>query len=157
MSSLAFAVGVYVPMSVSSPIFLGGMLRWGVDAYQARKSRGAAHLGEAEEIAKTETSSGVLLASGLIAGGSLAGVLGAFIQLPFFETIKKAIDFGRPPFKPDDDPEPYFSWMAEMSRKTYGDLDFLALIAFGLLALFLVLVGMGKLLPAKPEEKGIPK
>ena len=47
--------------------------------------------------------------------------------------------------------------MAELSRKTFGDLDYLALIAFGLLALFLALVGMGKLLPTKPEEKGIPK
>ena len=99
----------------------------------------------------------MLLASGFIAGGSLAGVLGAFIQLPFFETIKKAITFGRPPFKPEDDPEPYYSWMAEASRATLGDLDYLALIVFGLLALFLVLVGMGKLLPSKPEEKGIPR
>ena len=157
VSSLAFAVGVYVPMSVSAPIFFGGMLRWGVDAWMARKTKGGTHLSEAEEIAKTETSSGVLLASGFIAGGSLAGVLGAFIQLPFFESIKKAINFGRPPFKPEDDPEPYYSWMAEASRKTFGDLDYLALIVFGLLALFLVLVGMGKLLPSKPEEKGIPR
>jgi putative OPT family oligopeptide transporter len=157
VSSLAFAVGVYVPMSVSAPIFFGGLLRWGVDAYQARGSRGAAHLSESEEIAKTETSSGVLLASGFIAGGSLAGVLGAFIQLPFFETIKKAIDFGRPAFKPKGDPEPYYSWMADASRHTFGDLDYLALIAFGLLAVFLALVGMGKLLPTKPEEKGIPR
>ena len=42
-------------------------------------------------------------------------------------------------------------------RVTLGDLDYLALIVFGLLAVFLVLVGMGKLLPSKPEEKGIPR
>ncbi len=157
VSSLAFAVGVYIPMQYSAPIFLGGLLRWSVDAYQVRRSRSEGPMSEAEEIAKTETSSGVLLASGLIAGGSLAGVLGAFIQLPFFKKLKDAIYFGGPPFKPDDDPEPYFSWMAELSRKTFGDLDYLALIAFLLLALFLALVGMGKLLPTKPEEKGIPK
>ena len=35
--SLAFAVGVYLPLSTSAPIFVGGMVRWGVDKYLARK------------------------------------------------------------------------------------------------------------------------
>src|SRR5262249_50805371 len=35
VSSLAFAVGVYVPIQYSVPIFIGGILRWGIDAYQA--------------------------------------------------------------------------------------------------------------------------
>src|SRR5207245_5786550 len=36
--SLAFAVGMYLPLSSSSPIFLGGAVRWGVDRYLRAKS-----------------------------------------------------------------------------------------------------------------------
>ena len=36
VSSLAFAVGVYIPMEYSTPIFLGGMVRWGVDRWTTR-------------------------------------------------------------------------------------------------------------------------
>jgi hypothetical protein len=64
VSSLAFAVGLYVPMQYSVPIFCGGMVRWGVDAWSLRKSAAAAAGGTAEEraaaevaaIAKTESS-----------------------------------------------------------------------------------------------------
>ncbi len=38
VSSLAFAVGLYVPIQYSVPIFMGGILRWGIDWYQARQS-----------------------------------------------------------------------------------------------------------------------
>ena len=38
--SLAFAVGVYLPLSSSSPILLGGVVRWGVDKWIARKHEG---------------------------------------------------------------------------------------------------------------------
>lgn len=88
VSALAFAVGVYVPIQYSAPIFLGGICRWAIDAYLARQA--AAEAGdvandpeaqaraEIEAIKKSETSPGVLLASGYIAGGSLAGVVIAF-------------------------------------------------------------------------------
>ncbi len=95
ISSLAFAVGVYVPIQFSTPIFIGGLIRWAVDAWSARshaatmaaatdaESRARA---EIDAIRKSETSPGVLLASGYIAGGSLAGMLLAFTnfsdQLP---------------------------------------------------------------------------
>ena len=36
VSSLAFAVGVYIPMEYSTPIFLGGLVRWAVDAWTMR-------------------------------------------------------------------------------------------------------------------------
>ncbi len=65
--SLPFAVGVYLPISVSVPIFIGGAIRWGVD----RLSRRSAD--------ESESSPGVLLSSGYIAGGSLAGVTIAFM------------------------------------------------------------------------------
>src|SRR5262249_55668063 len=84
VSSLAFAVGLYVPIQYSTPIFLGGIVRWAVDRYMAGKH--AAAIAEAtdpeararaeiEAIRKSETSPGVLLAAGYIAGGSLAGML----------------------------------------------------------------------------------
>jgi putative OPT family oligopeptide transporter len=75
--SLAFAVGVYLPLSSSSPIFLGGMIRWLVDKYLRVKFKGR-ELSEEEFVAETDKSPGVLMASGYIAGGALAAVFIAF-------------------------------------------------------------------------------
>src|SRR5205814_4127256 len=72
--SLAFAVGVYLPLSSSSPIFIGGMVRWLVDRYTRKKHKGK-NLTEEELTAEGDKSSGVLLASGYIAGGALAGIV----------------------------------------------------------------------------------
>src|SRR5688572_21832504 len=60
--SLSFAVGSYLPIATTAPIFAGGLVRWFVE----RKT------GVAGE---SEISSGTLFSSGLIAGGSLAGIL----------------------------------------------------------------------------------
>ncbi len=75
--SLAFAVGVYLPLSSSSPIFLGGMIRWLVDKYIRVKFKNK-NLTEEEFVAETDKSPGVLMASGYIAGGALAAVFIAF-------------------------------------------------------------------------------
>ncbi len=76
--ALAFAVGVYLPISSSSPIFIGGAVRWLVDRHL--KGRLAhANLTEAELIAETDKSPGVLVASGYIAGGAIAGIGIAFM------------------------------------------------------------------------------
>jgi putative OPT family oligopeptide transporter len=72
--SLAFAVGLYLPIAVSAPIFAGGLVRWAVDKDLIVKLRGR-QLTEEEVIAETDKSPGVLLASGYIAGGALAGIL----------------------------------------------------------------------------------
>ncbi len=64
--SLSFAVGSYLPISTTAPIFAGGLVR----AYVERKT------GSAEE---SEVGSGTLFSSGLIAGGSLAGILYAIL------------------------------------------------------------------------------
>jgi putative OPT family oligopeptide transporter len=60
--SLSFAVGSYLPIQTTAPIFVGGLVRWFVE----RKT------GQSQE---SEISSGTLFSSGLIAGGSLAGIL----------------------------------------------------------------------------------
>ncbi len=77
--SLAFAVGLYLPLSSSSPIWAGGIVRWLVDAYTARKVA-ALQLTKEQLVAETDKSPGVLLASGYIAGGALAGIAIAFLQ-----------------------------------------------------------------------------
>ena len=83
VSSLAFAVGVYVPMQYTTPIFLGGLVRWFVEMWTKPAAAGKS-ADEAKAIAESETGPGLLLSSGYIAGGTLAGVVIAFMQLPFF-------------------------------------------------------------------------
>ena len=77
--SLAFAVGVYLPLSTTLPIFLGGVLRAVVD-----------HVRKFSE-AESDTSPGVLMSTGLIAGGSLAGI--GLVVLVAMENFAKQIDF----------------------------------------------------------------
>jgi putative OPT family oligopeptide transporter len=60
--SLSFAVGSYLPIATTAPIFVGGMVRWWVERKTGRHD-------------ESEISSGTLFSSGLIAGGSLAGIL----------------------------------------------------------------------------------
>jgi putative OPT family oligopeptide transporter len=76
--SLAFAVGLYLPLSSSSPIWAGGVIRWLVDSYTRRKNAGK-NLSEDQMVAETDKSPGVLLASGYIAGGALAGIVIALL------------------------------------------------------------------------------
>jgi hypothetical protein len=65
LQSLPIAVGVYLPISTSAPMFIGGAVRWLVE----RRLRGGAR-----SIAEVESGPGVLFSSGLIAGGAIAGV-----------------------------------------------------------------------------------
>ena len=64
--SLSFAVGSYLPIATTAPIFAGGMVR----AYVERK------VGPGQE---SDVSAGTLFSSGLIAGGSLCGILFAVL------------------------------------------------------------------------------
>ena len=64
--SLSFAVGLYLPIATTAPIFAGGMVRWWVE----RKTGTS----QASDI-----SAGTLFSSGLIAGGSIAGILFAIL------------------------------------------------------------------------------
>lgn len=65
LNSLTVAVGIYLPIHVSTPIMVGGLVRWLIEKL-SRKN-------EAKQRARVET--GTLLASGLIAGESLIGVI----------------------------------------------------------------------------------
>ncbi len=86
--SLAFAVGVYLPLSTSSPIFIGGMIRWGVDLW-LRKKLATKNLTEDQFNAETDKSPGVLMASGYIAGGAIAGIIIAFLAGVLTDTNEK--------------------------------------------------------------------
>ena len=63
--SLSFAVGLYLPIATTAPIFAGGLVRAWVD----RKTR----------VEESELGAGTLFSSGLIAGGSIAGILFAIL------------------------------------------------------------------------------
>lgn len=64
--SLSFAVGLYLPIATTAPIFVGGLVR----AWVERKTGTAA---------ESDVSAGTLFSSGLIAGGSIAGILYAIL------------------------------------------------------------------------------
>ncbi len=68
VSSLPFAVGLYLPIYTSGGIFVGGVVRWLID----RRNKG-------QSASEAEFSPGMLMASGLIAGGAIAGVIQSII------------------------------------------------------------------------------
>ena len=72
VKSLSFAVGAYLPLSTTLPIFAGGAVKGLVDWLAARK-------GEAAE--EGELGGGSLFATGLVAGGALMGVIVALLQV----------------------------------------------------------------------------
>jgi hypothetical protein len=133
--SLAFAVGVYLPLSSSSPIFIGGMVRWLVDRYLRRVKLKGKDLTEEQLIAEGDKSPGVLLASGYIAGGALAGIVIAFMAGAFKPTTDAITDWSKAH-------NPFF----------YGsNSDLLSLIPFLVLVVVLYLVGRDILLKARPS------
>jgi hypothetical protein len=76
--SLPFAVGVYLPLSSSSPILIGGVVRWLADRQIYRRFAGD-NLTADQLTAEGDKSPGVLLSSGYIAGGAIAGIVIAFV------------------------------------------------------------------------------
>jgi putative OPT family oligopeptide transporter len=74
VQSLAFSVGVYLPLVSTLPIAVGGFIRWLVDRRNSKLPHNA-NLTEEEQQAAGDRSSGTLLASGYIAGGALAGIV----------------------------------------------------------------------------------
>lgn len=72
--SLSFAIGVYLPLSTTLPIFIGGAIRGLAD--KIKKRRGETVHAEGEELEK-----GNLFATGLVAGGALMGVIFAFLKI----------------------------------------------------------------------------
>lgn len=88
VSSLAFALGMYLPIELNSPILMGAIVAWLVK----RSSKN-------ESLAKARHGRGLLIASGFVAGGALAGVLDALVKYSsqeFFGATDESLflDFG---------------------------------------------------------------
>jgi hypothetical protein len=128
--SLAFAVGVYLPLSSSSPILVGGMVRWAVDKWIAKKHAGK-QLTEEQLVAEGDKSPGVLMASGYIAGGAIAGIIIALLEGPNFMA-------------------PFREWVTGVAKanpfRQDGFGDVMSLIPFAILILLLYLTGREKIL-----------
>jgi putative OPT family oligopeptide transporter len=89
LSSMVFALGIYLPLQLTTPILAGGFLSHLVNK-RAEKKGG--------QEGKTIRERGIILAGGLMAGGALGGVIGAalrvlphfkeeWIQTPFYENM----------------------------------------------------------------------
>lgn len=78
--SLAFAVGAYLPISTTLPIFAGGVVRWLADRKNGVKE---------EEGVEQELGPGNLFSTGLVAGGALAGVLVAVLTARMEDQVAK--------------------------------------------------------------------
>jgi putative OPT family oligopeptide transporter len=87
LSSMVFALGIYLPLQLTTPILAGGFLSHLVNK-RAEKTGG--------EQGRTIRERGIIIAGGLMAGGALGGVIGAalrvlphfkeeWIQTPFYE------------------------------------------------------------------------
>jgi putative OPT family oligopeptide transporter len=75
IKALSFAIGVYLPLSTTLPIFIGGAIRGLVDGVKKRR-------GNAPKEGEEDLEKGNLFATGLVAGGALMGVIFAFLNIP---------------------------------------------------------------------------
>ena len=77
LSSMVFALGIYLPLQLTTPILAGGFLSHLVNK-RAEKTGG--------EQGRTIRERGIIIAGGLMAGGALGGVIGAALRvLPHFK------------------------------------------------------------------------
>jgi putative OPT family oligopeptide transporter len=137
--SLAFAVGVYLPLATSAPIFVGGGVRWLVD-WQRRRHADYSHLSEAEHVAEGDKSPGVLMASGYIAGGAIAGIIIAFMAGVLSDIYDKLERWASAN-------NPFFTRLSP----TQISPDLLALIPFAVLVVILYLTGREIIMKRKPS------
>ncbi len=131
VSSLAFAVGAYLPLSTTTPIFVGGIIKWVVD--KRKKSE------------ESETGPGALFSSGLIAGGAITGILVAVLigwtvghdasgnPISFISKVHHTV----------------LGFFSSSTAATFADSlggwgDVLGLICFGLLSFMLYKIALSK-------------
>ena len=77
--ALAFALGMFIPLELNTPLLVGGLINW----YVTSRSTDAA-------VNKARGERGTLLASGFIAGGALMGVVSALLRFVGFNPIDEA-------------------------------------------------------------------
>jgi putative OPT family oligopeptide transporter len=76
---LAFALGMYIPIELNTPLLAGGLIAW----FVSTRSKD-------EKLNNARFQRGTLIASGFIAGGSLFGVVGAFMKFGGIDLLNKA-------------------------------------------------------------------
>jgi putative OPT family oligopeptide transporter len=140
--SLAFAVGVYLPLSSSSPIWVGGIMRWLVDRYLKAKFRHK-NLSETELTAEGDKGPGVLLASGYIAGGALSGIIIAIMLGIPGRFGERLAAFNKLIEDWSNAHNPFFAG---------ANADLLACLPFLGLCVLLYLVGRDRLLAVRPTH-----
>ena len=156
--ALAFAVGLYLPISTSAPIFIGGLVRYFVDLYLKRKLA-ARNLTEDEIVAETDKSNGVLLASGYIAGGAIAGILVAVFAVIKFsqdraQSLSDYLGAGLTVGKDGEGITNIFIGWAKAHNPFFDgpNADWLGMLPFWILALILYYVGRELLLTGKKNN-----
>jgi len=77
--ALAFALGMFIPLELNTPLIVGGAISW----YVSTRSKN-----QALNIARQEK--GTLLASGFIAGGALMGVVSASLRFGGIDVMNVA-------------------------------------------------------------------
>jgi len=130
VSALPVAVGMYLPLGTTTPIFVGGALRWVAERFQ----------GKPASEAETETSPAVLLSSGYIAGGTLIGlIVNFFVFLPkqFNDTLAIGQHLG------------------DYAKKGAEGPKIVALAMFAVLAAVLLKVGLQKSPEVEEESQEI--
>jgi putative OPT family oligopeptide transporter len=115
VKSLSFAVGLYLPLGTTLPIWIGGLVR------------GLVERGQTEE--SSEVSTGMLFATGLVAGGALTGLAKGFLQAGAPEANKSLFEL--------------LGVAGGESLGIWGDL--IGAVMFALLAMYLYRVGRQKL------------
>ena len=161
--ALAFAVGLYLPISTSAPIFVGGVVRWLVDLYLKRKLA-SRNLTEDQIVAETDKSNGVLIASGYIAGAAIAGILIAVfavwkLSLPATIWLNDFLGAGMDLSKATEGEgiaTIFANWAKHHNPFVAGPAhnwaDLLGLLPFIVLAVVLYLVGRELLLKGKSND-----
>jgi len=123
VKSLSFAVGAYLPLSTTLPIFAGGAIKGVADWVAERKG---------ESVTDAELGTGSLFATGLVAGGALAGVVVALLSVN--DNVAKVIG----------------NWSAEHGLRSAlggGGYDLLGVLLFGFMGFVLYRVAR------KPQPK----
>jgi hypothetical protein len=141
IGSLAFAVGLYLPIATSMPIFIGGAVRWAVDLY-LRKKFAKQNLTPEQIDAETDKSNGVLMASGYIAGAAIAGIMVALFSLDNFSFLKYLKDTKDSWAKWAETGNPFFAG---------NDADWLGMLPFWILTILLYYVGRELILSGRKK------
>src|ERR1035437_7210523 len=124
-NALSWAVGAYLPLATTLPIFIGGQMKSLAESFRRKKE-------------ESELSSGMLYATGLVAGGSLGGVLIALVTASGDIPLVKRLLAGMGIEKPLIDALDFGGrWYGDLKESVVGG-GLLCAVVFGLLCFLLV-------------------